>query len=249
MAGTDDLRGADVTPILPARPRLAALACAILMFALTTVAIVLISPPGMIGGGPWPKLLFLLRMVLLLALATGLLRLQGLGWRDVGLKQPRWRRLAAAVPLGWILCLACAGAVRGLQSLAHAPSGPAKDYAAFAPIAHHLGEYLFWLLPATWGSAAFGEEMLFRGVILFGLSRAFGDGRWGTAAAIGVQGALFGALHAYQGVSGATVAAALGVGLGLVWWGSGRNLWAGIVVHGLIDTSAITVIYLGLLPR
>lgn len=249
MAFVDDLRGADVTPILPARPRLAALACAMLMFALTTAAIVVISPPGMIGGGPWPKLLFLLRMLLLLALATGVLRLQGLGWRDVGLRRPRWGRFAAAVPVGWVLCLACAGAVRGLQSLSQTPSGPGVDYAAFAPITHHLGEYLFWLLPASWGSAAFGEEMLFRGVILFGLSRAFGDGRWGTAAAIVMQGVLFGALHIYQGVSGATVAAALGVGLGLVWWGSGRSLWAGIVIHGLIDSSAMTVIYLGLLPH
>ena len=233
----------------PTRPPLAPVYAAAAMFALTAAAVMLISPPGMIGGGVWPKLVFLGRMALLLACATVILFLEGREWRDVGLRRPRWGRLAVAIPLGWVLCLALAGAVRAAQALAHASSGPATDYAAFSPITHHLGEYLFWLLPASWGSAAFGEEMLFRGVILFSLSRAFGDGRWGTLAAVILQGVLFGALHIYQGVSGATVAAALGIGLGLVWWGSGRNLWAGIVIHGLIDSSAMTVIYLGLLPH
>ena len=233
---------------LAARPRLAALAATALMFTLIVALVLGISPPGMIGGGPWPKLLFLLRMVLLLAAATGLLRLQRLGWRDVGLRRPPgWGRFALAVPLGLVLCAVFATVVRLGQSAAHAASGPATDYAAFAPIEHQTAEYLFWVLPASWGSAAFGEEMLFRGVVLDGLRRGLGGGRWATAAAVAVQAVLFGSLHLYQGLSGATVATALGVALGLVWWGSGRNLWAGIVIHGLLDSSAMTAIYLGAL--
>lgn len=234
--------------IAATRPRLAALCAAVVLFVLTVALVVLVSPPGMIGGGVWPKALFLLRTAALLVAATGLLRLQGLAWRDVGLRRPpTWGRLALAAPLGWVLCLVLAGSVRGIQMAAHATSGPATDYAAFSPIEHHLGEYLFWLLPASWGSAAFGEEMLFRGFLLNMLDRAMGGGRWATAAAVAVQAVLFGSLHLYQGVSGATVATALGVGLGLVWWASGRNLWAGIVIHGVLDSSAMTVIYLGLL--
>ena len=56
-------------------------------------------------------------------------------------------------------------------------------------------------------------------------------------------------LHIYQGVNGAEVATALGVMLGFEWWASGRNLWAGILIHGAFDSLAMTVIYLGLLPH
>jgi uncharacterized protein len=45
---------------------------------------------------------------------------------------------------------------------------------------------------------------------------------------------------------GASVAGALGLALGFVWWFSGRNLWAGIVLHGIVDSLSITALYLGL---
>ena len=118
----------------------------------------------------------------------------------------------------------------------------------FNPLAHNLPEYLFWLL-ATWTTAAFGEEMLFRGFMLDAIHRALGGRTPALVAAVLIQGVLFGALHGYQGLHGALVAGALGVVLGFVWWGSGRNLWAGILVHGFMDSLSMTIIYLGLLPH
>ena len=234
---------------LSSRPRLLAFSQAVLMYALAVAVIVGLSPAGIIGGGVWPKLLFLLRMVVLIGVATWLLRTRGLGWAQVGLRRPSWLRFALAIPLGLVACAACAGAVRLTQHAVGADTGPGGDYAAFRPLEHHLGEYLFWLLPASWGSAAFGEEMLFRGFLLDGFRRAFGEGRAALVGAILVQALLFGSLHLYQGINGATVATTLGVVLGFVWWASGRNLWAGIVIHGVLDSSAMTVIYLGLLPH
>ena len=228
-----------------ARPRLAAGVQLVLMYAATVVVLTLLSPGVVIGGGPLPKLLFLLRMAVLLALATALLWMRGLSWRNVGLARPRIARFLLAVPLGFIACACAAGAVRfSLHEVGtDAGSGPAKDYAAFQPVTHNLPEYLFWLL-ATWTTAAFGEEMLFRGFILDAIQRVLGGRTGALMTAVILQGLLFGVLHLYQGFNGAAVATALGVMLGFVWWASGRNLWAGILIHGIFDSLAMTAIYL-----
>ncbi|MGI4878553.1 MAG: hypothetical protein ACRYG4_13815 [Janthinobacterium lividum] len=45
-----------------------------------------------VPGGALIKLLFLGRIAVLVALATSLLCRNSLGWSDVGLKRPQWRR-------------------------------------------------------------------------------------------------------------------------------------------------------------
>lgn len=67
--------------------------------------------------------------------------------------------------------------------------------------------------------------------------------------AILLQAVVFGALHAYQGLGGRVVAGVSGLSLGLIWRFSGGNLWAPIVVHGLIDFISITEIFLGVTAR
>ena len=88
--------------------------------------------------------------------------------------------------------------------------------------------------------------MLFRGFVLDALERIIGGpGRWTTPAVILIQAALFGILHLYQGIGGAAIAGTIGLVLGFIWLFSGRNLWPGIVIHGLIDSGAMTAIFLG----
>ena len=117
----------------------------------------------------------------------------------------------------------------------------------FAAVTGNLGQYLFWVLPVAWGTAAFGEELLMRGFVLDAISRLLGgpSSRLAMVLAVVLQGAVFSAIHLYQGVGGAVIAGATGMMLGFVWLFSGRNLWAGIVLHGLIDTASMTAIYLG----
>ncbi len=124
---------------------------------------------------------------------------------------------------------------------------PGPNYLMFAPIKWSLGDYLFWLLPVTVGSAAFGEELIFRGFLTDALQRLFG-GAPGVpvfVTAVKVQAVIFGALHFYQGVGGMIVAGATGLALGRTWLIAGRRLWAGIVLHALLDGSVMTAIYLG----
>jgi membrane protease YdiL (CAAX protease family) len=46
------------------------------------------------------------------------------------------------------------------------------------------------------------------------------------------------------GAGGVATAACVGLVLGWVRLFSGRNLWAGIVIRGLIDSAAMTVIFI-----
>lgn len=56
-----------------------------------------------IGGSVSVKLLFLSRMILLLILATWLLRREKRGWHDVGLRRPSLWRCVAIIPIGLIM--------------------------------------------------------------------------------------------------------------------------------------------------
>jgi membrane protease YdiL (CAAX protease family) len=219
----------------------------LIILALCAVLFPAISPGAAVTGDLSTKLMFLGRMVVLLICATLFLRLRGLRWADLGLRRPRWLRLVLSVVGGLVLVAATAFGVS--QGLAH--FGIARgDYSMFAPIRGDLEQYLFWLLPVSWGSAALGEELMFRGFVRDALERLFGGRGWlATLAAIVVQAGLFGALHLYQGIGGATTAGMIGLALGFVWWASGRNLWAGIIIHGIVDSGAMTALYLGAMPH
>jgi membrane protease YdiL (CAAX protease family) len=217
------------------------------MAALTAVVIPSITPGAAVHGDLRIKVLYLGRIVLLLAVATVLMRLSGRRWPDVGLRRPAWPRFLLAIPLGFVGCIVLAGAAG--QILARSGFHQTADYSMFAPVRGNPNLYLFVLIPVTWGTAAFGEEMLFRGFFLDGLRRLLGsEGPIATTLAVVAQAVVFGLLHLYQGPAGAASAGAIGLALGFVWWFSGRNLWAGIVLHGIIDSLAMTAIYLGVMP-
>ncbi|USI72802.1 CPBP family intramembrane glutamic endopeptidase [Sphingomonas morindae] len=202
-----------------------------------------VTPADAVSGGAWIKLLFLARVVALVGLAHGMLRAQGRGWSDVGLRRPDGRRLVIALAAGLAMVMLVSPVARAvILSLGL----PAPDYAAFAPIRGRLGEYLFWALPVTLGTAALGEELLFRGFVMDALQRLIGGSATAAImAALVLQALIFGALHFYQGAGGMIVAGATGLALGLTWLLAGRTLWAGIILHALLDGFAMTAIYLG----
>ena len=116
-------------------------------------------------------------------------------------------------------------------------------YAFFGEIAFELGS-----LVSTPESRAilgqtvlvgFVEETVFRGIVLYALVRVWGQTRRGLVAAVLVQAALFGTLHALQALFGVTPEAALanvvatfvfGVWLGAFVLSVG-TLWPAIALH------------------
>jgi membrane protease YdiL (CAAX protease family) len=226
------------------RLRVVTAAQLVIILAASAVLLPAISPAAVVKAGAALKLLFLVRLALLVALATWFLRLRRLRWADLGLRRPAWKRSALAIPLGLVLSVVLAAVATAIvRSTGVRPA----NYAMFRPICGDPGEYLFWALPVAWGSAAFGEELIFRGFVRDALERVLGAGKsYATYLSIILQAVLFGLLHLYQGPGGAANATAIGLVLGFVWLVSGRNLWAGIIIHGLIDFSAMTAIYFGM---
>ncbi|HET9426753.1 MAG TPA: CPBP family intramembrane glutamic endopeptidase [Allosphingosinicella sp.] len=224
-----------------------AAAGSLLITIMAAAGMALFSTAEAVGGDLLQRSAVPARMLFLLLLATWLLRLSGSSWREVGLRPPASKIRTFLLVIGGYLLIGVTFGVLGsvvLPALGIAP----KTTEAFAGLTGNTGLYLYLLIVVAWGSAAFGEELVFRGFLQSRLETAFGSSRTSMALAVLAQAVIFGALHSYQGVGGAILAGATGLIIGLVYIAGGRNLWACILLHGLVDTVSLSAIYFGVAP-
>jgi membrane protease YdiL (CAAX protease family) len=237
---------ASAVPAVPALPALRAASRWHYLLQFTAVAALLgsfqfvMSPSEVIGRGFGVKLFLLARMAGLVLLCTWLLRRGGERWVDVGLRRPRrWWKVPLLLAAGFVLLIVVSSAMQ--QVILPAIGAQPPNLGAQRAIRGDLAEYLYGAIPVAWGSAAFGEELVVRGFLLDRLVKALGSSRTSALLlAIGLQAALFGAFHLYQGVGGALLTGTVGLLIGLLWLWGGRNLWACILLHGLVDFIAAT---------
>jgi membrane protease YdiL (CAAX protease family) len=162
----------------------------------------------------------------------------------VGFVRPPHLGQAAAWTAGTFLVLiAVLPAV--LEPIASALALPPQHLERLGDIRGNTARFLVLLLPLGWGTAAFGEELLYRGFLITRLIRVFGSGRLAVVAAALGQAALFGLVHLYLGPRGVLNAFAIGLVSAGVYAADGRNLWPLILAHGLVDTVGLTAIRLG----
>lgn len=179
----------------------------------------------------------------ILILGCASLWLRGTGWSGVGFTRPaRWS--------GVILLGVTAGVL--LQVLSEFVTEPlishltqqVPDVSAFRPLVGNLKLVLVYLV-VVWSWAAFGEELTYRGYVL---NRGADLGRgtpWAWAASLLFVTTLFGFGHSYQGVVGMIDTGIHGLILGVVYLVAGRNLWASIIAHGVGNTIALGMVFLG----
>ena len=185
-----------------------------------------------------------LAIVLAVALATVLLARRGESWRSLGLARPAHPGRAALWAIGTFLVLILfLPAV--LETIANALALRPQDLGRLGDIQHDTARFLVLLIPIGWGTAAFGEELVFRGFLNTRLATAFGSGQAAVALAVVGQALLFGLGHTYLGPRGVMNAAAIGLVAGGVYWANGRNLWPLIIAHGLVDSVSLTLLRLG----
>jgi len=135
------------------------------ILALLAVFLSMMSAYQTVGAGVGPKLFLVGRMVLLVALCTWLLRRDGERWRDLGLRRPaRWWVVPLLVLGGFVLLVVLSGWLRSV--VLPAIGAPPPQPSALAAIRGDLTQYLFYGFIVSWGSAAFGEELLLRGFVL-----------------------------------------------------------------------------------
>jgi len=173
--------------------------------------------------------------VLLVGVGCGLVLLRGERLADIGLKRPEsWTRtLIIGVGLAAIVFVAMYLSEK---------AGFRRDLSKFKDVQGNLELTLFGVFYAFIG-AGFYEEFMFRGFLMQGLAMLFGASRGAWIVACVVQGALFGAAHAYQNPLGIAITGTLGVLMGLLVLASGRNLWPVIIGHGLFDASRFVLFY------
>ncbi len=173
--------------------------------------------------------------MLLVGVACGLIRLRGETLADIGLKRPvSWlRTFMIGVGLAAIVFIAIYFSEK---------AGFRRDLSRFKDAQGNLELTLFGVFYAFIG-AGFYEEFMFRGFLMQGLAMLFGASRGAWIVACVVQGALFGAAHAYQNPLGIAITGTLGVLMGLLVLASGRNLWPVIIGHGIFDASRFVLFY------
>jgi membrane protease YdiL (CAAX protease family) len=181
-----------------------------------------------------------------LALGWLSLRLRGLRWRDVGLVRPP--RFARALALGAVAGLA----METFSTLVTVPllsrlTGAPPDLSEFRSTVGNVRLLLLWLA-LNWTLAAFGEELSFRGYVMIRLADLGRGTREAWLASLVVTSALFGWGHGGQGLTGMVQEGFAGLLLGVLYLWSGRNLTMPIVAHGVANTLAFVLIYLGRYP-
>lgn len=208
---------------------------------ITQIVAVLVPSAMLIKSGN----LLLFGLLLSLCFAWIFLRFQRLKWSDVGLiRHTNAKRLILTVGFSLVALILFSWALRHLvTSLLSQP----PNLEAFKVITGNPGALLAGLAVA-WIFGAFCEEMLFRGFLLNALFVLFPENmnqsvRWGIS--LFIVSILTGLGHTYQGVTGMIIAGVIGFCFGLIYLYSKRNLWPSILTHGLFDTIAFIMVFLG----
>jgi uncharacterized protein len=183
-------------------------------------------------------------IVLAVGVATWLLARRGESWRSIGFVRPPDLGRAAAWTIATFLIVMLLPVV--LEPLSVALALPPQRLERLGDITGSTGRYLVLLIPIGWGTAAFGEELIFRGFLNTRLATAFGGGRAAWAAAAVGQALLFGLVHMYLGPRGVLNTSLIGLVTAVVYLAGGRNLWPVIIAHGLVDTLGLTLLRLGI---
>jgi membrane protease YdiL (CAAX protease family) len=99
---------------------------------------------------------------------------------------------------------------------------------------------------AAWFTAAFLEELLWRGYLMNRLVDLLGN-KTKLAWVISLVGSaiIFGLGHTYQGLGGVIKITALGLLFGAAFLTVRRNLWPVIIAHALLDTIGFVQDYFG----
>ena len=172
------------------------------------------------------------------------LRWRNDGWKYAGLSWPQswWKTVALAGTAAAILLL---GSELVVEPLAHR-IWPEPEHVSNVIEAGASGwrQALVGLL-IVWTFAAFGEEMSYRGYLLTRAADVLGRSDLAYWAAMILVSLLFGFGHYYKGPSGVLDSTYSGLVLGAAYLVASRNLWVPILAHGMADTIAVFVVFIG----
>jgi len=163
--------------------------------------------------------------------------LKKVGWSDFGLDRPEsWSKTIKYA----LLAMVIVQIVGTLQfTLSKSPPDLSSYEQRLTP---------WWLLRwivISWTTAAFGEEVIYRGFYMKQIARLFDEQKrssWVIGLVLSSIG--FGLAHFHQGPGGMLGTGFIGLVYGIFYLRSGRNLWVPIIAHGLTGTTRFILLYL-----
>lgn len=165
-------------------------------------------------------------------------------WNLTGLRRPNsWFKTVGMAVVAVIFLQA--GSELVVQPLA-SHFWPAKQHvSSLMKVSAFDWKFALRNLAIVWAFAGFGEELGYRGYLLTRAADLGNGSRIAYVAAMLYVAVMFGFGHFYKGPAGIVDSTYSGLVLGSVYLLSGRNLWVAILAHGLSDTLAIVVIFMG----
>lgn len=121
---------------------------------------------------------------------------------------------------------------------------PRPDYSSLSEI-HDNPSALILILLKVWTVVAFGEEVLGRVFLIDRFEAVFKGLFGGRTLSILLASVLFGAAHIYLGLGGALLAGTIGLILSILYLNQKRSIWTNVIVHGMVDTIAMLLIFFG----
>lgn len=124
-------------------------------------------------------------------------------------------------------------------------TGVAIDYSSMQQLEGDLPMTITWLL-IVWATAAFGEEIIFRGYFMRQFVKFFGESKVSLLINILIFSSFFGYMHMQQGITGQIVAGTTGALLSIIFYLRKYDLWFNVMVHGYFNTLGLFSFYLGI---
>ena len=122
---------------------------------------------------------------------------------------------------------------------------PKPDDSSFAEQIQDNPAALISILLKVWTTVAFGEEVLGRVFLIDRFEAIFKGIPWNTQLSVILASILFGLAHAYQGLSGIILTVSIGLIVSILYLYQKRSIWTNVVVHGMVDTVAMVLLFFG----
>ncbi len=178
------------------------------------------------------------------------------GWLSLWLRKSSWREIGLRRPNSWsstIIVGVTAGianaliAVGLIAPLVDRLGGGKEDLSQYASLPGNILVLMVWIL-IGWIVGGVIEEMVYRGYLLNRIASLFGQTRAGWAIGLLASASFFALGHIQLGISGVVQTFCEACFWAVLYLFGRRNLWLPIIGHGLTNTIAFVLIYLGLYP-
>jgi membrane protease YdiL (CAAX protease family) len=171
--------------------------------------------------------------------------LRGANWGYFGVERPEkwWRVILVILGVSLAVFLVVRFAINPIINVV--PNFEPPDLSRFNYITGNLPNLIIQLVN-VWITAAFLEELLFRGYLMTRLTDLQGKQTklaW-TIALIG-SAIIFGLVHFEQGLAGMIKISVIGLVFGIGYLSGKKNLWPLVIAHGIIDSIDMVSHYYG----